>query len=158
MQQPRKLVKPRVQLPCPSSWRRTESGRTGEDGSVGLYLVAWAGEELVANPPFRPARRWVVNPGVRSVQVRGWQRLPMKMAMVVVVALLSAPLAGMAPAGAAVPKVQVLVRVQPGSESAVAAQVKSLGGDPSAPLKVLVGFLPRFPPTRSTRVAPSRAS
>ena len=89
-----------------------------------------------------------MRPGIRSVRSSGWQWRPMKMAMVVIAALLAAPLAGVAPAGASVPKVAVLVRVQPGYESAVAAQVKSLGGDPSGPMKILVGFMAKVPTDR----------
>src|SRR5436190_11866908 len=89
-----------------------------------------------------------MRPGIRSVRSCGWQWRPMKVAMVVIAGLLAAPLTGVAPAGAAVPKVAVLVRVQPGYESAVAAQVKALGGDPAGPMKILVGFMAKVPTDR----------
>jgi serine protease AprX len=47
-----------------------------------------------------------------------------------------------------VPKVEVLVRVEPGTESAVSAQVKLLGGDPSGPMKILPGFMAKVPADR----------
>jgi serine protease AprX len=51
-------------------------------------------------------------------------------------------------AGAAVPSVEALVRVQVGSEASVAQAIKSLGGDAHAPLKVLNGYMARIPSDR----------
>ena len=48
-------------------------------------------------------------------------------------------------AGAAVPPVDALVRIQPGTETSVALAIRGLGGDPHQPLKVLNGYMARLP-------------
>ena len=48
-------------------------------------------------------------------------------------------------AGAAVPPVDALVRIQPGTETGVALAIRGLGGDPHQPLKVLNGYMARLP-------------
>jgi subtilisin family serine protease len=83
-------------------------------------------------------------------------------AFVAVLAMLvGGSLVAAAPAGAAsapapaatTVKVDVLVRVEPGTEGPVAQQVRLLGGDPAKPLTVLPGFLAKVPTDRVATVA-----
>ena len=66
--------------------------------------------------------------------------------------LIGSSLVGVAPAGAATPRVDVLVRVQPGAEASVAEQVRSLGGDPGKLLDALHGFVAKVPTDRVAAV------
>jgi serine protease AprX len=73
----------------------------------------------------------------------GAARLAVVLSTVLLVLMIGA--SGMSTAGGAVPSVEALVRVQPGSEASVALAIRALGGDPHAPLKVLNGYMARFP-------------
>jgi serine protease AprX len=110
-------------------------------------LVAWTGEELVANPPFVVLMRewrWVVRR--LSAMIRG-EAVPaprLVLALVVVIAL-GAPLCAAPSAAAASTATRVLVRVTPGAETSVSEAIRALGGHPERPLKVLPGFRAEVP-------------
>src|SRR5689334_3148717 len=107
-------------------------------------MVAWAGEESMANPPSTEPtgggsamthRVRSTRHARRSTVARGATAL-----FAVLLALSIGGPAISSAAAAAVPPVDALVRVQPGSEAAVASAIRGLGGDPHQPLKVLNGY------------------
>jgi serine protease AprX len=86
----------------------------------------------------------VSQPFVHSVAAGRWTRSIRSIAVLLAVALGIGVFAASA-AGAATPKVDVLVRVEPGTDASVAAGIEALGGHPDKPLRILSGFMAEVP-------------
>jgi serine protease AprX len=99
----------------------------------------------MANPPFLHVRECGGSVVSHLTHAAGLGRTYLRVLALVLAVALGVGLLGASRAGAATPTVEVLVRVEPGTESAVADRVKALRGDPGKALSVLSGFMAKVP-------------
>ncbi len=81
-----------------------------------------------------------------ALSTSGWNgSFRLKAVAALLVTLLGAAMFGVTAGGTSVNTEEVLVRVEPGMELAVAEQVLAIGGKPDKPMEILNGFLAKVP-------------